>query len=133
MVLESRYYTRRVGQRYSRSLRHNSREFLTGYYWAPIPQKAAEEVLEAWYYTRHWCRGGPRGLVLPDTGVGVVLGAWCYTKAAGTEVIHEASTSGWVSPSTILPTTPPPLDNSTEESASRTLPSRPKGKRKRSS
>ena len=58
----------------------------------PIPQKAAEEVLEAWYYTRHgrrvvleawyytihWCRGG--------------LEAWCYTRAAGTEVIHVAAT-----------------------------------------
>ena len=92
MVLESRYYTRRVVQRYSRSLRHNSREFPTGCCWAPIPQKAAEEILEAWYYTRHWYRGGPRGLVLPDTGVGVVLGAWCYTRAAGTEVIHVAAT-----------------------------------------
>ena len=34
----------------------------------PIPQKAAEEVLEAWYYTRHWCRSGPRGLVLYQGG-----------------------------------------------------------------
>ena len=25
-------------------------------------------------------------------GVGVVLGAWCYTRAAGTEVIHVAAT-----------------------------------------
>ena len=44
----------------------------------PIPQKAAEEVLEAWYYTRHGRR--------------VVLEAWYYTRAAGTEVIHEAAT-----------------------------------------
>ena len=48
----------------------------------PIPQKAAEEVLEAWYYTRHgrrvvleawyytrhWCRSGPGGLVLHQGG-----------------------------------------------------------------
>ena len=50
--------------------------------WLPIPQKAAEEVLEAWYYTRHgrgvvleawyytrhWCRNGPGGLVLHQGG-----------------------------------------------------------------
>ena len=34
----------------------------------PIPQKAAEEVLEAWYYTRHWCTSGPGGLVLHQGG-----------------------------------------------------------------
>ena len=62
--------------------RHNSREFSTGCCWSPIPQKAAEEVLEAWYYTRqgrrvvleawyytrHWCRSGPGGLVLHQGG-----------------------------------------------------------------
>ena len=37
--------------------------------------------------------GGPRGLVLHQTlVVGVVLEAWCYTRAAGTEVIHVATT-----------------------------------------
>ena len=51
-------------------------------------------------------RRGPGGLVLhralewewswrpgitPDAGVGVVLEAWCYTRAAGTEVIHVAA------------------------------------------
>ena len=35
-------------------------------------------------------RGGPG--ITPDTGVGVVLEAWCYTRAAGTEVIHVAAT-----------------------------------------
>ena len=30
--------------------------------------------------------------ITPDTGVGVVLEAWCYTRAAGTEVIHVAAT-----------------------------------------
>ena len=64
MVLESWYYTRRGVQWYSRSSRHNSREFPTGCCWAPIPQKAAQEVLET----------------------------WCYTRAAGTEVIHVAAT-----------------------------------------
>ena len=68
MVLESWYDTKRVVQRYSRSSRHNSREFPTGCSWLPIPQKAAEEVLEAWYYTRHWCRSGPGGLVLHQGG-----------------------------------------------------------------
>ena len=68
MVLESWYYTRGVVQRYSRSSRHNSREFPTGWCWAPIPQKAAEEVLEAWYYTRHWRKGGPEGLLLHQGG-----------------------------------------------------------------
>ena len=65
---ESWYYTRRVVQQYSRSLRHNSREFPTGCCWAPIPQKAAEEVLEAWNYTRRWVRSGPGGLVLHQGG-----------------------------------------------------------------
>ena len=49
-------------------LRHNSREFPTWCCWLPIPQKAAEEVLEAWYYTRHWSGSGPRGLVLHQGG-----------------------------------------------------------------
>ena len=68
VVLESWYYTRRVVQRYSRNSRHNSREFPTGCCWVPIPQKAAEEVLEAWNYTRRWFRGGPGGLVLHQGG-----------------------------------------------------------------
>ena len=49
------------------------------------------------------------------------------------ETSGTASTSGWVAPSATLPTTPPPLERSTEKSASRTLPSKSKGKRKRSS
>ena len=68
MVLESWYYTGRVVQRYSRSLRHSSREFPTGGCWAPIPHKAAEEVLEVWNYTRRWARSGPGGLVLHQVG-----------------------------------------------------------------
>ena len=64
VVLESWYYTRRVGQRYSRSF---AAQFQGIPNWVqldpPIPQKAAEEVLEAWFYTRHWCRSGPGGLV----------------------------------------------------------------------
>ena len=38
-------------------LRHNSREFPTVYRWIQIPQKAAEEVLEAWNHTRRWNGG----------------------------------------------------------------------------
>ena len=53
----------------------------------PIPQKAEEEVLEAWYYTRHGRR--------------VVLEAWYYTRAAGTEVIHVAATGFQGSPDCI--------------------------------
>ena len=49
-------------------LRHNSREFPTWCRWIPIPQKAAEEVLEAWNHTRHWDRSGPGGLVLYQGG-----------------------------------------------------------------
>ena len=59
-------------------LQHNSREFPTVYCWIQIPQKAAEEVLEAWNHTRRWN--------------GVVLEAWCYTRAAGAEVVHVAAT-----------------------------------------
>ena len=38
------------------------------------------------------------------------------------------STSGWVAPTTTLPTTPPPLERGTEERASRTVPSKLKRK-----
>ena len=73
MVLESWYDTKRVVQRYSRNLRHNSREFPTGCSWVTNSPE------------------GGRGLVLHQTLV-VVLEAWCYTRAAGTEVIHVAAT-----------------------------------------
>ena len=69
MVLESWYDTRRVVQRCSRSFAAQFQGILN---WVkldvPIPQKAAEEVLEAWFYTRHWCRSGPGGLVLHQGG-----------------------------------------------------------------
>ena len=29
--------------------------------------------------------------ITPDAGIGVVLEAWCYTRAAGTEVVHVAA------------------------------------------
>ena len=53
-----------------------------------------------------------------------------YRQLAATS--GTASTSGWVAPSTTLPVTPPPLEKGTEESALRIVPSKPKGKRKRS-
>ena len=30
--------------------------------------------------------------ITPDAGMGVVLEAWCYTRAAGAEVVHLAAT-----------------------------------------
>ena len=60
-------------------LRHDSREFPTGCSWIhQFPRRRQE---------RSWRPG-----FTPDTGVGVVLEAWCYTRAAGTEVIHVAAT-----------------------------------------
>ena len=36
---------------------------------------------------RYWRPG-----IIPEAGIGVVLEAWCYTRAAGTEVVHVAVT-----------------------------------------
>ena len=41
-----------------------------------------------------------------------------------------ASTSGWVTPSSFLPATPPPLQKGSEESSSRPVPPKAKGKRR---
>ena len=41
------------------------------------------------------CKSGPRGLVFHQGGAGGVLEAWYYTRAAGTDVIHGATT-GWI-------------------------------------
>ena len=73
-----------------------------------LHQGGAGVVLEAWYYTRAmWerscrpgitpgrCRSGPGGLVFHQGGAGGVLEAWYYTRAAGTDVIHGATT-GWI-------------------------------------
>ena len=77
-------------------------------------------ILKSWYYSRRWSSGssGIRGTIpgnsqrgvvgyqfprrrqkrswrlgiTPGAGVGVVLEAWYYTRAAGTEVIHVAAT-----------------------------------------
>ena len=43
-------------------------------------------------FPRRWQRRSWRSGITPDTGVGVVLEAWCYTRVAGTEVIHVAAT-----------------------------------------
>ena len=55
-------------------------------------QKAAEEVLEAWYYIRHWRRVVLEAWYYTRHWRRVVLEAWYYTRAAGTEVIHVAAT-----------------------------------------
>ena len=89
MVLESWYDTRRVVQEFRGTIPGNSQLGIVG---ISIPQKAAEEVLEAWYYTRHGRRVVPEPGITPDMGVGVVQGAWCYTRAAGPEVIHVVTT-----------------------------------------
>ena len=58
---------------------HTSREFPTGCSWVhQFPRRQQK---------RSWRPG-----FTPDTGVEVVLGAWCYTRAGGTEVIHVAAT-----------------------------------------
>ena len=59
--------------------RHNSREFPTGCIW--IHQFPRRRQKRSW---------GPG--FTPDTGGEAVLEAWCYTRAAGTEVIHMAAT-----------------------------------------
>ena len=59
----------------------------------PIPQKAAREVLEAWYFHQTWEEDGPRGPVFHQGSVGVVLEAWYYTRAAGKDVVHGAMTT----------------------------------------
>ena len=70
MVLESWCYTRKGFLRYSRRIAAQFQGIPSGV--TQIPQKAAEEVLEA--------------------GIGVVLEAWCYTRADGPEVVHVAAT-----------------------------------------
>ena len=71
VVLESWYYTRTVVQRYSR----NSQRGVVGHQFPRRRQR------------RSWRPG-----ITPGAGIGVVLEAWCYTRAAGTEVIHVAAT-----------------------------------------
>ena len=57
---------------------HDSREFPTGCSWFhQLPRRQQK---------RSWRPG-----FTPDTGEEVVLEAWCYTRAAGTEVIHVAA------------------------------------------
>ena len=53
------------------------------------------EVLEAWFFHQTRAEADPRGLVLHQGSVGVVLEAWYYTRAAGTDVVHGATT-GWI-------------------------------------
>ena len=82
MVLESWYYTRRWSSG-SPGIRGtipgNSQQGVVGYQfprrrqkrsWRPgiTPDAGVGVVLEAWYYTRRWSRGGPGGLVLHQGG-----------------------------------------------------------------
>ena len=53
------------------------------------------EVLEAWDYTRHGCRSGPRGLVLHQGGVGEILEAWYYTRAVQEWSWRPGIPPGW--------------------------------------
>ena len=43
-------------------------------------------------FPRRWQRRSWRPGITPDTGMGVVLEAWCYTKAGGPGVVHTAAT-----------------------------------------
>ena len=43
-------------------------------------------------FPRRWRRRSWRPGITPGAGRGVVLEAWCYTRAAGTEVVHVAAT-----------------------------------------
>ena len=47
-------------------------------------------------FTSGQCRSGPGGLASHQGGAGGVLGAWYYTRAAGTYLVHGAMT-GWIS------------------------------------
>ena len=50
-------------------------------------------ILEAWYFHQTWKEDDPRGPVFHQGGVVVVLGAWYYTRAAETDVVHVAMTT----------------------------------------
>ena len=56
-----------------------------------IPGNSQQGVVGHQFPRRQQRRSWRPGIT-PDTGVGVVLEAWCYTRAAGTEVIHMAAT-----------------------------------------
>ena len=88
MVLEPWYDTRRVVQRYSRSF---TAQF-QGIVGHQFPRRRQRK---SWRPGITPDMGGEwswRPGITPDTGVGVVLEAWCYTRAAWTEVIHVAAT-----------------------------------------
>ena len=56
-----------------------------------IPGNSQRSVVGHQFPRRRQRRSWKSGIT-PDTGVGVGLEAWCYTRAAGTEVIHVAAT-----------------------------------------
>ena len=79
VVLESWCYTRKGFQRYSRRFAAQFQEIPNG-------------VFVGYQFPRRRQKRSWRPGITPDAGVGVVLEAWCYTRAAGTEMIHVAAT-----------------------------------------
>ena len=56
-----------------------------------IPGNSQRGVVGYQFHRRRQKRSWRPGIT-PEAGVGVVLEAWCCTRAAGTEVIHVAAT-----------------------------------------
>ena len=55
-----------------------------------IPGNSQRGVV-GYQFPRRRQRRSWRPGITPDAGIGVVLEAWCYTRAAGTEVVHVAA------------------------------------------
>ena len=79
MVLESWYYYQERGPAVFQ-------EFAAQFQGIP------NRVFVGYQFPRRRQRRSWRPGITPDTGVGVVLEAWCYTRTAGTGVIHVAAT-----------------------------------------
>ena len=56
-----------------------------------IPGNSQRGVV-GYQFPRRQQRRSWRPGITPDAGIRVVLGAWCYTRAAGAEVVHVAAT-----------------------------------------
>ena len=52
----------------------------------------SQRCITEYKFPRRRQRRSWRPGITPDTGIGVVLEAWCYTRAAGPEVVHVAAT-----------------------------------------
>ena len=92
MVLESWYDSRRKVQEVSGAIPGNSQLGVAGITNSPEGGYGGPGGL-VFHPTR--AEGGPKGLVLHQGGVGWVLEAWYYTRAAGTYLVHGATT-GWI-------------------------------------